>query len=341
MADAEHQWCAGLRIKQARVLTASEMDAIWSRRRSTIAKAWAWLLGIPVVLILFMTLIASPSPPQESFLAIGMVVFVLLGIFLGIPVCIAIANDYFKRASALKRQYRDSEVLVCQGKVEDIVARRSELKRILRETADSSEAVLEVLAQSGLVWTINGRPQESWLIASRTRTAKSPEQARLAAQYVKPVETEDGVFRLHQRALSEEECSELLGYLPRIALAAWGLVLLLNGAAAYHVVLYTYNPTYVPLVGVVMLVGAACCNAQLVLAIRNRRRILRDVSDGFVVIYQPDPGVMASEASVVEFLPHSAAEWTRGGAPQRGGDCMAGFCGRITPARRGRAEGWR
>ena len=61
-----------------------------------------------------------------------------------------------------------------------------------RKIGESAEVVLEVLKQSRLVWSVNGHPQESWVVVQRGRTAGAPDQARLAAQYVKPVETDEG-----------------------------------------------------------------------------------------------------------------------------------------------------
>jgi hypothetical protein len=252
-------------------------------------------------------------------MAVTAVVFVVLGILLGVPLCIAIANDYFKRAGLLKRQCRSSEVLICEGRVGDIVAPPRERKSILRQIGDRSEVVLEVLRPSGLVWAINGRPHETWIIAPRARTAGPPEHARLAAQYVRPVETERGTFRLHQRLLSGEECAELRRYLPRIPLKGGFLALLFNVIAAAYVIAHLLNPASVPLTGVLMLALALWCDAQLGFAWRARRRMLKDLGGGFVVIFQPDPGATASHESVVEFLPHTGVEWTTGGraAPWR------------------------
>ena len=74
-----------------------------------------------------------------------------------------------------------------------------------------------------------------------------------------------------------------------------------------------------PLIAVLLLVGAVWCDVQLVFAVQRRRRMLKDLRDGFVVIHQPDVGVTASQESVVEFLPYSGVEWTTGGraAPWR------------------------
>ena len=315
MEPNEPNWCAGLHITRSRPLTVSELGRIRSRRRWLIARALLSLVGIPVVLILFVAATAIPAAPEDSFISIGAVIPIALGIFLGIPLCIAVANDYFKRAGVLKRQSRSSKVLVCEGVVGDVVAKPSDLRRIVRLIGDDSEVVLEVLRESGLVWAINGRPQESWIVVPRVRIANTPERARLAAQYVRPVQTEDGTFRLHQRLLSEEERLELQDYLPRRFLIIGVVALWVNAAAAPHVVLYGRHHDGVPLIPLLLLAGAFWCDTHLVFGIRRRRRLRTDLREGFVVIYQSDPSLTASQETVVEFLPYSGAEWTTGGRP--------------------------
>lgn len=319
MTDTEHTWCAGLRVSRARGVTVPELRRLRLWRRSALAKAWACLSGVPIVLIACAAALAIPSTPRESFLSTVAVVVVMLGILLGVPVCIALANDYFKQAGALKPQRRHPEVLVCEGRVDEIVTHPSEMKRLLRRIGHGPEVALDVLMPSGLVWAVNGRPQESWIVVPRVRTAKAPDHARLAAQYVRPVETQEGIFGLHQRPLSGEECSELRGCLPRLTLKGGLLALSLNAAGAYQAILFGNDPTRVPLLGIIVLAGAVWCDVQLVLTARKRGRMLKDLRDAFVVIYQPDLGVTASLESVVEFLPYSGVEWTRGGraAPWR------------------------
>src|SRR6185295_18569635 len=146
MPDNEHTWCAGLPVMQSRDLTPSETHEIRLSRRSAIIKAWISLLGILVVLISFVAVTDILSQSEGSSTAAGAFVFVILGLFLGVPLCITIANDYFRRANALKQQCSDSEVLVCEGMIADIVAQPGELKKILRQAGDSSKVVLEVLA---------------------------------------------------------------------------------------------------------------------------------------------------------------------------------------------------
>jgi hypothetical protein len=314
MTDVRHEWCAGLPVLRSRALTVAERGRLRLTRRSAILRASAWLLVIPVILAVCATVFALASTPRGPVLELGAVLVVLMGVFLCVPMCIALANDEVKRSGVLKRQGRDSEVLVCRGAAADlVVAQPKDLDRLRRQAGDASAVVLEVLRQSGLVWAVNGRPTQSWIVAPRGRTAGPPAQARLAAGYVRPVETGAGTVRVHRRRLSDAECAELAGYLPRATTAAGLGALLVNAAAVAQLVAYVRHPIGVPLIGIVLLTTAAWCDAQLLLVIRARRRMRRDLRAGFVVIYQPDPGLDASADSVVEFLPHSGAEWTTGG----------------------------
>ena len=313
MTDAAHDWCAGLRVARSRPLAVAEFRRIQVSRRSNLAKASAWLLAVPIVLVACAAGLVTSPAPQAPLAANALLILVILGIFLGVPLCIVMSNDYFKLAALLKWQYRDSEVLVCEGAVADLVAGSPELEQLRRQIGESPEVVLEVLKQSGLVWSVNGHPQESWIAVQRGRTAGAPDQARLAAQYVKPVETDEGTFRLHQRALSEGECSELRAYLPRVKVAGGIIALVMNVVAVAHLVANIRKPAGLPLMGIVMVTVAVWCDVNLVRAWRARRRMLRDLRERYVVVYQPDPAPDASQESVVEYLPNAGTEWTTGG----------------------------
>jgi len=313
LLDAAHDWCAGLRVTRSRALRVAEFRRIRSSRRASLLKATAWLLAVPIVLVACAAVLAISPAPSTPFIATTLLILVVLGIFLGVPLCIVISNDHFKRTSLLTCQYRDSEVLVCEGAADDLVAEPRELDRLRRAIGKDSEVVLEVLKQSGLVWSVNGHAQLEWVVVRRGRTAGAPEQARLAAQYVKPVETDDGTFRLHQRALSDDECWELRAYLPRIKPAGGLIALLMNVVAVAHLVTQMRNPTGLPLMGIVMVTVAAWCDVNLVFAVGARRKMLRDLRERYVVIYQPDPAPEASQESIVEYLPNAGYEWTTGG----------------------------
>jgi hypothetical protein len=313
MTDAAHDWCAGLRVVRSRLLAVAEFRRIQLSRRSNLVKASAWLLAVFLVLVACAAGLGISPELQRPLVANALAVLVILGIFLGAPLCIVMSNDYFKRAALLRRQYRDSEVLVCAGATADLVAEPPALSQLRRLVGESPEVVLEVLKQSGLVWSVNGRLPESWIGVQRGRTAGAPDQARLAARYVKPVETDEGTFRLHQRPLSDGECSELRAYLPRVKLAGGVIALLMNAVAVAHLVAHIRKPEGLPLMGIVMVTVAVWCDVNLVLAFRARRKMLRDLRERYVVIYQPDPAPDASPESIVEYLPNAGTEWTTGG----------------------------
>jgi hypothetical protein len=301
MGDVVHEWCAGLPVLRSRALTLTERGRLRFRRRSAILRASAWLLVIPVLLAVCAAIFTFASTPRGPVIELAAVLAVLVGAFLGVPICIALANDEVKRSSVLKRQGRDSEVLVCRGAAGDLVAQPRDLVRLRRQAGNAPAVVLEVLRQSGLVWAVNGGLAQSWIVAPRGRTAGPPAQAP------------EGTVRLHRRVLSDAECSELASYLPRITPAAGLGMLVANAAAFAQLVTYARHPIGVPVIGIVVLTTAAWCDAQLLFAMRARRRMRRDLRERYVIIYRPGSGLEASEDSVVEFLPHSGAEWTTGG----------------------------
>ena len=125
-------------------------------------------------------------------------------------------------------------------------------------------------------------------MATRGRTVEPPDRARLAAQYVRPIQTERGTFRLHQRLLSERECAELKGYLPRLDRRRVVFVvcaIVLNGSAGSHLIDYVRHPVGLPLaailtvtVGRLVRCQARSSGADLVASMS------KDLRERFVVI---------------------------------------------------------
>lgn len=319
MTDTAQDWRAGLRVARSRSLTDTELRRLRRKRRLAAASGSAWLLGGPLGLALFAAGSAILPEPRDSLVTTAMAIVAFVGLLLCLPICIVVANDHFKRAGVLKRQCADPRVLVCEGAAADLAIEPKELRKLRREARADGDLVLEVLMQSSLVWTVNGSLHESWVTAPSGRTVGLPDQARLAAQYVRPVETDHGTLRLHQRRLSDEECVELRGYRPRVKLQIVLVALLANALAAAHAVAYLRESAGVPLTGVVLVTTALWCDAQFLRVVRARRKMRRDERERVVVIYQPDPAADATQASVIEFLPHSRLEWTISGhaAPWR------------------------
>jgi hypothetical protein len=317
MTDAAHDWRAGLRVTRSRSLSTAELGVIRRQRRRTQATALAWLLGSLAIVVLCVAGVVAAPEPSEPLMATALLIVVVLTVALGTPLCFAVANDYFKRVGVLKRQSRDTTVLVCEGPRTDLVLRPADMKKLGAEQGPG--VVLEVLSQSSLVWSVNGRSPEAWIVAPRGHTVEPPDQARLAAQYVRPVETDQGTFRLHQRRLSAEECTELRGYLPRLGSPRVIFALALNVIAAAHLIGYARNPSGPPWLGILVVTAVGWCDVQLFRLVRVWLRMSRDVRDESVVIYQSNPAADASMETVTEFLPHSGMAWTIAGraAPWR------------------------
>jgi hypothetical protein len=275
------------------------------------------LLGMLVPFGMGALLVALGSAADDSFAGTTAAIGVVLSIFLGIPLSIVLANDYFTRAGVLRRQRVSSEVVVCEGSVEDIVAPPKDLNNIRREVGDDPDVVLELLVPSGLVWTINGRRSKAWTIASTSRTAETPDVARLAAQYVRPIETDEGTFLVHRRPLSDAEHAELRGYVPRLTVKAALVLTLMNvmaGTIVMAVIVRAYPAQPVTMLAIhgFLVTFVLWCDVKVASTVQTRWRMQRDLRERFVVIYRPDLDG-AHRESVIEFLPYTRAEWTTGG----------------------------
>jgi hypothetical protein len=272
------------------------------------------LLGMLVPFGVCAVLLAFGSAAGDAFTGTAAAIVVVLSIFVGIPLSIVLANDYFTRAGVLRRQGASSEVLVCEGSVEDIVAPPKELDNIRREVGEGPGVVLELLVPSGLVWTVNGRRSKVWTIAPTSRTAETPDVARLAAQYVRPVETDEGTFLVHRRPLSDAEHTELRGYVPKLTVKAVLVLTLMNvmaGAIVMAVIVRAYpsQPLTTLVIHGFLVTFVLWCDVKVASTIQTRWRMQRDLRERFVVIYRAD----AALGSVIEFLPYTRAEWTTDG----------------------------
>jgi len=315
VTDATHDWRAGLRVTRSRSLSTDELEEIAQRRRRMRTTALAWLLGSPVIMVLGVVGILIALDPRESTLDATRVIVLALVFAFPIPIGFAIANEYRKRAGVLGRQAHDTTVLVCEGPRTDLLLTPIARMKLRGYLEDTPGVVLEVLSQSNLVWSINGEPLETWIIVPRGHTVEPPDRARLAARYVRPVETEHGTFRLHQRRLSIEECSELRGYLPRLRSPRVIFALCLNVFAAAHVIDYIRHPGGTPWDGIFVVTVVIWSDVQLARLARLWLKMSRDVREESVVIYQSNPAADASIETVTEFLPRSGMAWTIGGRP--------------------------
>jgi len=174
----------------------------------------------------------------------------------------------------------------------------------------SDDMTLEVLAHSHVIWRRNGLPLERPMVAHATATAMVPDQAKYAANFVRPHDAHEGIL-IHQRALSEDELTELDSYAPRpsIAVIVLAVVGLLGAIATFAIAAAGRIPTMLPPFAFAVIGAWAGRSAWR--AHRARKRIAADLEAGFVVI------VRASEAGELgppeEVLPYSNTLWTQNG----------------------------
>ncbi len=179
--------------------------------------------------------------------------------------------------------------------------------------SDQEALTVEVLQRSGMLWTYNGRRTVQPMFVARSRTSAAPEHARMAANFVKPLEGLEGVFA-HQRSLDEHELEELRSYLtgvPPLRMAV-ALAMLLFGAGLISLALR-------PLDVIVMTGGAGplLIGVARLFALASRMRMVRllgkDERAGFAVILRQEQD--GSLGTPVEILPFSHRVWTKDGAP--------------------------
>ena len=179
--------------------------------------------------------------------------------------------------------------------------------------SDQEALTVEVMQRSGMLWTYNGRRTVQPMFVARSRTSAAPQHARMAANFVKPLEGAEGVFT-HQRPLDEHEREELRSYLtgvPPLRLTV-ALAMLLFGAGLISLALRPLDVIVMTGGAGLLLIGVARLFA-LASRIRTVRLLGKDERAGFAVILREEQS--GSLGTPVEILPCSHRLWTNDGAP--------------------------
>lgn len=215
----------------------------------------------------------------------------------------------------LRIDARDPAVLVGSGPVaESFIAVKTiggpEQLTVFR---DQETLTVEVLPRSGMLWTYNGRRTVQPMFVARSRTSAAPQHARMAANFVKPVEGAAGVFS-HQRPLDENEREELRSYLTGVPPLRLGIALamLLFGAGLIATALRPID--------VIVIIGGAgllLIGMARLFDLASRMRILRLLRNDeresvAVIVREEQEGELSAP---IEFLPYSRRLWTKDGAP--------------------------
>jgi hypothetical protein len=251
-------------------------------------KAWGALFAIPAgFALLFGILWALEAVVPRSSSDVPTIVMgtiCVVALLLGLPICILIANDFFKRVGALKHDRRSPTVAV--------------------------SSPLEVLVESRAIWSMNGKRFDRWMTVTHGVTAPAPEQAARAARYVRPVEMANGSHNLHQRSLSPGERAELAAASPSLRGRFLLSLILFNAFAIATIVAVIMRGPGVTFFGFLATAYAAWMDFQLWKWLRFRRMFKQDLAAGFVVISQKNEA-----APIMEVLPQSGIQWMLAGVP--------------------------
>jgi hypothetical protein len=178
---------------------------------------------------------------------------------------------------------------------------------------DQKALSVEVLQRSGMLWTYNGRRTVQPMFVARSRTSAAPQHARMAANFVKPLEGAEGVFT-HQRPLDEHEREELRSYTTGVSPMRLTLALgmLFFGAGLISVALRPLDLIVITGGAGLLLIGVARLFA-LASRMRQVRLLGKDERAGVAVIVREEEG--GQLGTPVEILPCSNRVWTKNGSP--------------------------
>ena len=209
-------------------------------------------------------------------------------------------------ASDLRKDAKRGVVHVARGTIGDLVI----ADLVSPRDRDPDPISIDVLPHSGLVLKRNGRSLPDEILVPITETSALPEQAAMAANFVRPTSRED-VFA-HQRAMTEAELRELDRYAPKVELPMYVITALL---AIIWIVLVAMSirgsvAAFFPLYGAIPVALVAHSTWR---RWNNRRHIAGDLAAAFVVIVRVRDGEGLAPSQ--EYLPSSGILWTSNGAP--------------------------
>lgn len=276
MTDETRRWFGGLPVVASRTLTEEERAHV-AELRDDFRKAVWKSLGLLGLLI-------GTSLLQIYWRNSFGIVIVLIALLRGGPIRL---QGYRGLASAMARDIAAGMVEICE----------------------EGPIRIEVLPQSHVLLRHNGLLKDELVILSAGSTAGVPEHAKMAANFVRPVNETTSV---HQRILSDDELRELRGYLPRLPFGRLVLVATaIAGLIASAILAWFISPdawVLFAIFGIVVFFSAR----PVVHALRERSDVARDAAERVVVIVKV---THPNGSSTVEVLPRSGILWTEEALP--------------------------
>jgi hypothetical protein len=308
---AEQRWFAGLPVAGERRLTDEErveLNAFLRTIRTAAIKTYAYF-AVPMLLIVF-----GDSIPIDFPIRTFAMFLLLILTFRGGARNAAMQVRWYRDA----RADRDNGVVdICRGPVADSIIAVATLRGREQLPVSSDQEMLEaeVLPRSALLWTYNRRRTVQPMFVPRARTSTPPDHARMAANFVKPVEGAENVFT-HQRRLNDHELEELRAYIPTVAPihVALALVMAIGGCIFIAAAVRSVD-AIIGIGGVGLLLIGAARLIGFARRMRFRGKLRDDIRESYVVIVRESTDANGTLSAPVEFLPHTQWVWSRNGLP--------------------------
>lgn len=297
MSDEQQQhWFAGLPVTGSRTLSDEELREI-NARLTRPAIRQKYLIPLIVVAAAILLLGVYGGYFRDFPRLINVAIVIALSVAL---------REKVNSDQALRHDVDTGHVVICSGDSRQLVS-------AIGQQTGESPVTIEVLPRSAILWTVDGRRVEKWRRVHRSTTMAIPQHARMAANFVRPIDGVEDVLA-HERMLSDAEVDEIIAIKPPFPLKRIAGAAVLLTAVIFFVVVGTREQ----LLGMkVMAVIVAAIDAYVIVRIvrfvRFRRTLQRDIDHRRVLIIRRREEGDLGPAN--EYLPHTNIPWTEDGEP--------------------------
>ena len=254
---------------------------------------------------------------------------------LGLPVCLLLARDCFRRSKGLFGDLKCDFIKRFEGPLAPNQIADETLERLRRAKLAPKKGAawygMEILPASGRVWRVTGAAVRGWVVAQTVEVAQTPEFANIASQWLQPfAQNENATLLGGQRDLSSAEQDELrrfarLLWLRPLPFAAGLTLWAAMPVAAWMLGRHSAN-AFSFWQALFLVFFAVVTDYHFIHAVLLSRRIGQDAQRGRVMILSEQANlekdkppaqsqINAGKAEIVELLPISRMIWTGDGRP--------------------------
>lgn len=320
------KWRAGLKFAGSREFTMrekKELNAIILKKALFSLFSLASIPGVSILLagIVSILRLMGRDYTREFVNVMGFA----LPIFLAGALTFTVIN--LMRVVSLFRDLRNNRMESYEGRFDENTHATRSITTLIRNglfyPVKDTPQTMEVLAISGLIWSVNGVRQRYWLTAPIVETAEEPSYAAIAADWVMPLDPKrNDLAYVNQRQMTSDEKTELIHYIRVLLRKNLLMTLLMNAWFAYSLVQVYIHLESIDLLFIIALFIASTWDIALFTRLMQVAKFKGDLKMGILVIARmPDKIEKIPESQVpplstrTEFLPISRYLWSREGIP--------------------------